>query len=77
MALSSDRNIVTEATILAGLNLALSYENAAVDRLQKRLSESILPEVKDKLTRHLVQTRGNKNITGTNLRVDGGSVASV
>lgn len=57
MALSSDRNIVTEATILAGLNLALSYENAAVDRLQKRLSESIVPEVKDKLTRHLVQTR--------------------
>ena len=40
-----------------GLNLALSYENAAVDRLQKRLSESIVPEVKDKLTRHLVQTR--------------------
>ena len=57
MALSSDRNIVTEATILAGLNLALSYDNAAVDRLQKRLSESIVPEVKDKLTRHLVQTR--------------------
>ena len=57
MALASDRNIVTEATILAGLNLALSYENAAVDRLQKRLSESIVPEVKDKLTRHLVQTR--------------------
>ena len=55
MALSSDRNIVTEATILA--DLALSYENAAVDRLQKRLSESIVPEVKDKLTRHLVQTR--------------------
>ena len=57
MALSSDRNIVPEATIFAGLNLALSYENAAVDRLQKRLSESIVPEVKDKLTRHLVQTR--------------------
>jgi hypothetical protein len=54
MALSSDRNIVTEATILA--DLALSYENAALDRLQKRLSESIVPEVKDKLTRDLVQT---------------------
>jgi hypothetical protein len=57
MALSSDRNIVTEATILAGLDLALSYENAAVDRLQKRLSESIVPDVEDKLTRHPVQTR--------------------
>src|SRR5919202_1900358 len=44
-------------TILAGLNLALSYENAAVGRLEKRLSESIDPEIKEKLDRHLAQTR--------------------
>jgi ferritin-like metal-binding protein YciE len=44
-------------TTLAGLNLALSYENAAVDRLEKRLSESIDPEVKEKINRHLAQTR--------------------
>src|SRR6266705_4410707 len=57
MILSSDRNIVMEATTLVGLNLALSYEIAAVDRLERRLSQSIIPEVKEKLNRHLVQTR--------------------
>ena len=44
-------------TTVAGLNLALSYENAAVERLEKRLSESIDPEIKQKLNRHLTQTR--------------------
>jgi ferritin-like metal-binding protein YciE len=42
---------------IAGLNLALSYENAAVDRLEKRLSESRVPEVKDRLRHHLEQTK--------------------
>ena len=42
---------------ITGLNLALSYENAAVDRLEKRLSESIVPEVKEKIKRHLEQTK--------------------
>jgi ferritin-like metal-binding protein YciE len=42
---------------LAGLNLALSYENAGLVRLEKRLSESIDPEVKEKLDRHLAQTK--------------------
>lgn len=72
MTLSSDRNIVTEATILAGLNLALSYENAAVDRLQKRLSESIVPEVKDKLNRHLVQTREQQEHLKERIKMLGG-----
>jgi ferritin-like metal-binding protein YciE len=45
------------AIAIAGLNLALSYENAAVDRLEKRSSESIVPEVKEKLKRHLEQTK--------------------
>jgi ferritin-like metal-binding protein YciE len=43
--------------VVAGLNLALSYENAAVERLEKRLSESIVPEVKDRLRHHLEQTK--------------------
>lgn len=42
---------------IAGLSLALSYENAAVDRLEKRLSESIVPEVKEKIKRHLEHTK--------------------
>ena len=45
------------AIAVAGLNLALSYENAAVDRLEKRLSESIVREVKEKINQHLDQTK--------------------
>jgi ferritin-like metal-binding protein YciE len=45
------------AIAVAGLTLALSYENAAVDRLEKRLSKSIVPEVKEKIKRHLDQTK--------------------
>jgi ferritin-like metal-binding protein YciE len=45
------------AIAIAGLNLALSYENAAVDRLEKRLSESIVPEVKQKIKGHLEETK--------------------
>jgi hypothetical protein len=41
---------------------ALSYENAAVDRLEKRLSESIDPEVKEKINRYLAQTRATGSI---------------
>ncbi len=72
MALSSDRNIVSRATILAGLNLALSYENAAVDRLLTRLSESIVPEVKDKLNRHLDQTREQQEHLKERIKMLGG-----
>jgi ferritin-like metal-binding protein YciE len=61
-----------EATTLVGLNLALSYENAAVERLQKRLSESIVPEVKDKLNRHLVQSREQQERLKERIRMRGG-----
>jgi ferritin-like metal-binding protein YciE len=47
----------TKAIAIVGLNLALAYENAAIDRLEKRLSESIVPEVKEKIKRHLDQTK--------------------
>ena len=45
------------AIAVAGLNLALSYENAAVDRLEKRMSESIVREVKEKINQHLDETK--------------------
>jgi ferritin-like metal-binding protein YciE len=45
------------AIAVAGLNLALSFENASVERLEKRLSESIVPEVKQKTLHHLDQTK--------------------
>ena len=45
------------AVAVAGLNLALSFENASVERLEKRLAESIVPEVKQKILHHLDQTK--------------------
>jgi ferritin-like metal-binding protein YciE len=54
---NSSSNTASSVIAITGLNLALSYENAAVDRLEERLSESIIPEVKDRLKRHLEQTR--------------------
>jgi hypothetical protein len=53
------------------LNLALSYENAAVDRLEKRLSETIIPEVKEKLNRYLVQTRQQQERLKVSIRALG------
>ena len=47
------RNITT----IYGLNLALSYENASVDRLEQRLSQCSVLEVRKALERHLKQTR--------------------
>jgi ferritin-like metal-binding protein YciE len=57
---------------LAGLNLALSYENAAVDRLEKRLSESIVPEVKDRLRHHLEQTKEQQERIRERIKALGG-----
>jgi ferritin-like metal-binding protein YciE len=53
----SSSSAAANVIAITGLNLALSYENAAVDRLEKRLSESIVPEVKEKIKRHLEQTK--------------------
>ncbi|MFZ0513771.1 MAG: DUF892 family protein [Candidatus Nitrosopolaris sp.] len=64
-----DRGIMTT---LAGLNLALSYENAAVDRLEKRLSESVDPEVKEKLNRHFAQTREQQDRLKERIKAIGG-----
>ena len=64
-----DKNVMTA---LAGLNLALSYENAAVERLEKRLSESIDSEVKEKLSRHLAQTRDQQDLLKERIKALGG-----
>ena len=57
---------------IAGLNLVLSYENAAVDRLEKRLSESIVPEVKDRLRHHLEQTKEQQERIRERIKALGG-----
>jgi ferritin-like metal-binding protein YciE len=61
MSLEPDDNNSSDssanAIAIVGLNLALSYENSAVDRLEKRVAESIIPEVKEKIKRHLEHTK--------------------
>jgi ferritin-like metal-binding protein YciE len=59
------------AIAVAGLNLALSYENAAVDRLEKRLSETIVPEVKQKIIHHLDQTKNQQGRLRERIKVLG------
>ena len=58
---TDERTFQRNITTLYGLNLALSYENAAVDRLKQRLSECAVPEVKKNLERHLKQTYEQQN----------------
>ena len=57
---------------IAGLNVD-SYENAVVDRLEKRLSESIVPEVKDRLIHHLEQTKEQQERIRERIKALGGS----
>ena len=63
----SSANVVA----VAGLNLALSFENASVERLEKRLSESIVPEVKQKISHHLDQTKKQQERLRERIRVLG------
>jgi ferritin-like metal-binding protein YciE len=62
------------AIAIVGLNLALSYENAAVDRLEKRLAESIIPEVKEKIKRHLEQTKQQQERLKERIKALGGGM---
>jgi ferritin-like metal-binding protein YciE len=58
--------------IAAGLNLALSYENATIDRLEKRISETIVPEVKEKLKQHLQNTKEQQDRLKQRIEAMGG-----
>ena len=70
---SSSANAIS----VAGLNLALSYENAAIDRLEKRLEESIVPEVKEKMKQHLEQTRQQQERLKERITSLGGGMAPI
>jgi ferritin-like metal-binding protein YciE len=63
------------AVAVAGLNLALSFENASVERLEKRLSECIVPEVKQKILHHLDQTKKQQERLRERIRVLGTGMA--
>ena len=72
MAQPSDNSFAKGIIAVSGLNLALSYENAAVDRLENRLSECIVPEVKEKIKHHLTQTRDQQKRLQERIRALGG-----
>jgi ferritin-like metal-binding protein YciE len=74
MAQPSDASFAKGIIAIAGLNLALSYENAAVDRLEKRLSECIIPEVKEKIKHHLLQTKEQQDHLQERIRTLGGEI---
>ena len=54
---NSHLDFARSITAIYGLNLALSYENAAVDRLEQRVSQCTVPGLKKNLMRHLKQTK--------------------
>jgi len=58
--------------VMAGLNLVLSYENAAIDRLEKRISETVVPEVKEKLKGHLQNTKEQQHRLRQRIEAIGG-----
>jgi ferritin-like metal-binding protein YciE len=78
MSLEPDDNNSSDssanAIAIVGLNLALSYENAAVDRLEKRVAESIIPEVKEKIKRHLEHTKQQQERLKERIKALGGGM---
>lgn len=77
MSRKLDNNSYSSANVIAvaGLNLALSFENASVERLEKRLSESVVPEVKQKILHHLDQTKKQQERLRERIRVLGAGMA--
>jgi ferritin-like metal-binding protein YciE len=76
MAQPSATSFAKGLIAISGLNLALSYENAAIDRLQKRVSECIVPEIKEKIKHHLAQTREQQARLQERIRALGGEITS-
>ena len=74
MTQSSDNSFAKGIIAVSGLNLALSYENAAVDRLENRLSECIVSELKEKIKHHLAQTREQQKRLQERIRALGGEI---
>lgn len=72
----SSLDLARSVTAIYGLNLALSYENAAVDRLEQRISQCVVPEVKKSLARHLKQTREQQERLKEQIRILSSSSSS-
>src|SRR5919205_3535315 len=76
MAQPSNASFAKGLIAISGLNLALSYENAAIERLEKRLSECIIPEVKEKIKHHLLKTKEQQARLQERIRALGGEITS-
>jgi ferritin-like metal-binding protein YciE len=76
MAQPSANSFAKGLIAISGLNLALSYENAAIDRLQKRMSECIVPEIKEKIKHHLLQTKEQQARLKERITALGGEITS-
>jgi ferritin-like metal-binding protein YciE len=76
MGQPSDTSFAKRIIVISGLNLALSYENAAIGRLEKRVSECIVPEIKEKIKHHLVQTKEQQARLQERIRALGGEITS-
>lgn len=57
-----------EGKFLLNLNIMLSMENAALERLHARIQETPIPEAKEALVRHLEETRQQKDRLRTLIR---------
>ena len=73
----NNTGLATDPIAIAGLSLALSYENAAIDRLEKRLQESLVPEVKQKIKHHLQQTREQQRRLSDRIKSLGGGMEPI
>jgi ferritin-like metal-binding protein YciE len=73
----NNTGLATDPIAIAGLSLALSYENAAIDRLEKRLQESLVPEVKQKIKHHLEQTREQQRRLSDRIKSLGGGMEPI
>ncbi|HYY49817.1 MAG TPA: DUF892 family protein [Nitrososphaeraceae archaeon] len=73
----NNTGLATDPIAIAGLSLALSYENAGIDRLEKRLQESLVPEVKQKIKHHLQQTREQKRRLSDRIKSLGGGIEPI
>jgi ferritin-like metal-binding protein YciE len=69
---STANNFVNNIIAVSGLNLALAYENSSVDRLEQRISECFVPQLKNKLKQHLEQTKKQQELLRERIQVLGG-----
>jgi ferritin-like metal-binding protein YciE len=73
----NDASPTGDAIAIVGLSLALSYENAAIDRLERRLQESVVAEVKQKIKHHLQQTREQQRRLSERIKALGGGMQPI